>query len=613
MTSLNFRGREFVFNHHLSVPFHPLIEDLELGVNPPTDLEESNLIIQGDNLLALKSLLQTHEGRIDCVLIDPPYNTGQEGWCYNDNVNSPMIREWLESNPIGVEDGLRHDKWCAMMYPRLRLLHQLMADDGIFIMHIDENELHNALSLIREIFGMDSENPNQSNLVGTIVWDKLNPKGDSRGISQRHESIIVAAKCRTRMLESKPMARLKDAANLMLDRAEELMRKIGSNSAPSDLSLICEKYTLPIDLQEYQINWDIQQVSSEFKNWVNNDDRIPSGISAYNSISTEGLVYQSVHMGWPNVSPSPDDYNYLIEHPLTGNTCPSPRRGWRMPRSTLERMLGDDEPVTEPNGDVRAGEILFGSDETRQPRRRYLLHEQTFENIPSILAFGGSDSKYLDSIDVEFDYPKPYTFIAQLISYFTNASDIVLDSFAGSGTTGHATLLANSKDEGTRKFILIEMEDYAQDLTARRVGVAINGNEENSALDGNFRFFRLGQPLESEQVLSGEHLPTFTELGTLLFHLVTNQTVIAGEIKEEEFYLGETSSCHVWMMYRNDIDWLKSSDAALTLDRAMECARHDSEKCHVVIAPAKYVSQKMLDENNIPVEFVPLPYSLFSI
>lgn len=613
MPNINFRGKEFVLNHHLSVPFSPLIEDSELGVNPQSDLGESNLIIQGDNLLALKSLLQTHEGRIDCVLIDPPYNTGQEGWCYNDNVNSPMIQEWLESNPIGIEDGLRHDKWCAMMYPRLRLLHRLMADDGIFIMHIDENELHNAILLIQEIFGMDSEDPSRSNLVGTIVWDKLNPKGDSRGISYRHESIIIAAKCRTRMLESKPMSRLKDAAYLILAKAEELMEKIGTNSAPSDLTQIVEEYSLPIDLEEYQVDWNIQRVSSEFEYWIRNNDKIPSGISAYDSISTEGEVYQSVHMGWPNISPSPDNYNYQIQHPLTGKPCPQPQRGWRMPIATLENMLGDDDPVIEPNGDVRAGEILFGPDETRQPRRRYLLHEQTYENIPSIIAFGGSDGKYLDSIDVQFDYPKPHRFIAQLISYFTNSSDTVLDSFAGSGTTGHATLLANSVDEGTRKFILVEIEEYARNLTARRLRIAIDGDDDNPALDGNFRFFTLGQALDAEELLSGEHLPTFAELGTLLFHTVTNQVVIPEEINEEEFYLGETNSCHVWMIYQNNLDWLKSSEAALTLARAREFSEKDQEKRHLVIAPALFVSKKMLDENNISVEFVPLPYTLFTV
>ena len=113
MTELNFKGKEFVYNHHLSVPFRPLVVHPEKGVGEPS--LDGNLIIHGDNLHALKALLPLYAGKVDCIFIDPPYNTGNEGWCYNDNVNAPMIKEWLDANPVGIEDGLRHDKWCAMM------------------------------------------------------------------------------------------------------------------------------------------------------------------------------------------------------------------------------------------------------------------------------------------------------------------------------------------------------------------------------------------------------------------------------------------------------------------------------------------------------------------
>ena len=125
-TELHFKGKEFVYNHHLTVPHRPLVPHPDKGVGAAR--LDGNLIIQGDNLHALKALLPTHAGKVDCIFIDPPYNTGNEGWCYNDNVNSPMIKEWLAGNPIGIEDGLRHDKWCAMMWPRLRLLHEFMAE-----------------------------------------------------------------------------------------------------------------------------------------------------------------------------------------------------------------------------------------------------------------------------------------------------------------------------------------------------------------------------------------------------------------------------------------------------------------------------------------------------
>ena len=151
MTEINFKGKEFVYNHHLSVPFRPLVPDPDKGIGKPA--LDGNLIIHSDNLHALKALMPLYAGKVDCVFIDPPYNTGNEGWCYNDNVNAPMIREWLNANPIGIEDGLRHDKWCAMLWPRVRLLHELLADTGSFWMTVDGNEIQRALAILCEVFG----------------------------------------------------------------------------------------------------------------------------------------------------------------------------------------------------------------------------------------------------------------------------------------------------------------------------------------------------------------------------------------------------------------------------------------------------------------------------
>jgi adenine-specific DNA-methyltransferase len=153
VTELNFKGKEFVYNHHLAVPFRPLEPHAKKGIGAVA--LDSNLIIHGDNLHALKALLPMYAGKVDCVFIDPPYNTGNEGWSYNDNVNSPMIKEWLSANPVGVEDGLRHDKWCAMMWPRLRLLYELLSEHGSLWMTLDDNEVHRARSMLDEIFGAE--------------------------------------------------------------------------------------------------------------------------------------------------------------------------------------------------------------------------------------------------------------------------------------------------------------------------------------------------------------------------------------------------------------------------------------------------------------------------
>ncbi|HEV7690868.1 MAG TPA: site-specific DNA-methyltransferase [Hyphomonadaceae bacterium] len=186
VTELTFKGKEFVYNHHLAVPFRPLVPHPKKGVGPVA--LDGNLIIQGDNLHALKALLPLYAGRVDCVFIDPPYNTGNEGWSYNDNVNSPMIREWLSTNPIGVEDGLRHDKWCAMMWPRLRLLHELLSNEGSLWVTLDDNELHRARAMLDEIFG-------EENFVATCIWHKVfSPKNTAQYFSEDHDYLLVYAK-----------------------------------------------------------------------------------------------------------------------------------------------------------------------------------------------------------------------------------------------------------------------------------------------------------------------------------------------------------------------------------------------------------------------------------
>ncbi len=174
MPELFFKGKEFVFNHHLAVPFRPLVPDPQrsIGASGEHGRLDGNLIIHGDNLHALKALLPLYAGKVDCIFIDPPYNTGNEGWCYNDKVNSPMMREWLDSNPVGIEDGLRHDKWLAMMWPRLRLLHELLSEKGSLWMTLDDNEVHRARTVLgrgiwqqdhlwQPVFGKNAYSPNE--------------------------------------------------------------------------------------------------------------------------------------------------------------------------------------------------------------------------------------------------------------------------------------------------------------------------------------------------------------------------------------------------------------------------------------------------------------------
>ena len=165
MPTLDFKGKQHIYAHHLTVPYRPLVPDADRSLDPAG--ADDNLIIQGDNLHALKALLPRYAGRVKCIYIDPPYNTGNEGWVYNDRVNSPLMKQWLKENgPVDSEDLERHDKWLCMMCPRLHLLKELLSDDGAIFVSIDDNEQHHLRMLMDEIFG-------EENFLATVIWNKM--------------------------------------------------------------------------------------------------------------------------------------------------------------------------------------------------------------------------------------------------------------------------------------------------------------------------------------------------------------------------------------------------------------------------------------------------------
>lgn len=601
MTELVFKGKEFVYNHHLAVPFRPLVPHPERGIGPVA--LDGNLIIHGDNLHALKALLPLYAGKVDCIFIDPPYNTGNEGWCYNDNVNAPMIKEWLESNPIGIEDGLRHDKWCAMMWPRLRLLHELLADTGSFWVTIDKIESHRLKHMLDEIFG-------EENFLGVISWEKTyTPKSNSRVLSDDTDFVICYAK--------KKPAFEADGWNLVPKDEEQLSRYSNPDGDPRG-----PWRTFPLDVR------------------------------------TEDAGKR-------------EKYRYEVTLPSGRKVKPAAGRHWSLPLEVFE-------------AERKAGRIYFGKNGDAMPTVKAYLSDGRDKVIartwwPYRLVGGNQDAKkqiiQILGGDCEFITPKPKELIKRIIDIATNPQSIVLDSFAGSGSTAHAVLEANKSDGGARKFILVEMEDYADSVTAERVRRVINGYEfkgtqktellrerlnwrsiKNAAdlvhkveaienlhgheydrikkevkdgelivtgektvteraegLGGTFTYCTLGDPVELDKVLSGETLPSYAGLGAALFHMATNQVLDPATVREEDFYLGATEGQHVWLIYKPDLDWLKSPEAALTLARARAFAATDPDKKHLVFAPARFVSQKMLAEQNIPVEFVPLPFALYRI
>lgn len=595
MTELNFKGKEFVYNHHLSVPIRPLEMHADKGVGDPS--LDGNLIIQGDNLHALKALLPMYAGKVDCIFIDPPYNTGNEGWAYNDNVNAPMIKEWLESNPIGIDDSLRHDKWCAMMWPRLKLLHELLAPTGMIAVTLDDNEQHHCIGMMDAIFGIE-------NRVANIAWVK------------RY----------TRSNNAKRFYSMKD--HMLIYRGSEEVEKIKEPRTES----ADEGYTNPDN--DPKGAW----ITSSYVNPAKKEDRA-------------NLVYEIIR---------PSD-NKTIEHQT---------HAWKYKLSEHQRHVSENR-------------LWWGQDGLAELPRLKLYLDEANDMVPVDVwdwtEVGSSDDgghtlKAIFGGEV-FDNPKPVGLVKKFLTLNANKNAIVLDSFAGSGTTAHAVLEANKRDNGNRKFILVEMEDYADRLTAERVRRIINGydfegtqktellreklswskidkaeklqdrvtaienlhghefdkigkivkedhlivtgekkvEERTEGLGGSFTYCTLGEPIELDAILTGESLPDWEGLGRILFHMATSQPLDAGVMDESQYYLGSHANTHVWLVYKADLDWLKSPEAALNLSFARDVAETATDDRHIVFAPARHVSQKMLAEQGLPVEFAPLPFALYRL
>ncbi|MFX0195465.1 MAG: site-specific DNA-methyltransferase [Candidatus Hodarchaeota archaeon] len=531
MAQIQFKGKSFVQNHHLLVKYHELIPIKNKSLTDKVSLHD-NLIIYGDNLKALKALLPIYAGKIKCIYIDPPYNTGNEKWVYNDNVNSPMMQQWL-GKAVDQEDLTRHDKWLCMMMPRLKLLKELLRDDGVIFASIDDNEIHRLRLVMDEVFG-------EEHRVGTFTWRRrMNP--DSRninGVSEDHEYVLCYVRSEIRFTGSEK--------NL-------------------------EKYTNPDD-----------------------DPRGP-----WMSMDMTGLANKQQR---PNL-------HYSIVDPSTGKSYdPPPQRGWAYSKDRVITM-------------IEKGEVIFPATDRGRPRQKKYLKDLKTETMGFStwldLGFTNTDgTRMLQRIFQKkvFDFPKPVELIQSLISQVTSHSDIILDSFAGSGTTAHATLAINKEDGGKRKFILVECENYANELTAERVRRVINGvpeaKDENlkKGLGGTFSYFELGEPIELENILSGDRLPSYSELARYIFYTATGEEFDAKALNEKNNFVGESRNYKVYLFYEPNIEKLKN--IALTLDRAKSIGK-PGEKRRLVFAPTKYLDQAHLDE--LRIDFAQLPFEIYEL
>lgn len=433
-----------------------------------------HLYIEGDNLDVLKLLQESYLGKVKMIYIDPPYNTGSD-FVYRDNFAASR-EDYEDEAGVYDEEGGRlfkntetngrfHSDWCSMLYSRLMLARNLLAEDGVILVNMDENEIANLQKLCIEVFG-------EANDLGTIVWDKRNPKGDAKGISYQHEYILVYAKNKVTLTERCKMLRPKKNAATILKKASQIFSKVSSS-------------------------FSLEDANSEFGTWMRQQNDFSGGEKAYNKIDEKGEVYRPVSMAWPNKKKAPDDYFLPLIHPITHKPCPVPDRGWRNPSATMKKMLEE-------------GRILFGKDETTIPNSKYLLSDNMYENIPSLLYYGGSDTDMLAHMKIPFDTPKVVSICAEHINSFTSKDDIVMDFFSGSATVAHAVMQQNAEDESHRKFIMVQLPEQCDENSE-----AYKEGYKNICEIGKERIRRAGDKIKADAGLMAQDL----DIGFRVFKL----------------------------------------------------------------------------------------------
>jgi len=459
MPTLEWIGKDKVINHHLDVPYRVLERKYsydEAGQHDEDNGSE-NMIIHGDNLESLKALLPRYEGRIKCIYIDPPYNTAvsttaNQKWVYSDNVDAPELKRWF-GQVVGdeAEDLSRHDKWLCMMYPRLKLLHRLLKDDGVIFISIDDNECSALKAICDEIFG-------RQNFVSNIAWQKTySPRNDSKGIPYETDSILVYSK-------NHPWIPNK------LGRTQEMDDRHGSPDRD------------PLE-------------------WQSGD------VSAAGSTDHQGMVY-------------------AIQQPITGELIyPSAGRHWKDEQQQVLAIMNEwapyelrdindapkraqlcNVPVDEVRSGVKAVMLAVPVEEAKAVsidrynrgtwpayyftsngrggiRFKNHIKENAGKSATNLWPYaevGHTDEakKELKAVFggvAPFETPKPTRLIDRIIQIACDKDSIVLDSFAGSGTTAHSVLKMNATDGGNRHFILVEMEPYAESIDAERIRRVIRG------------------------------------------------------------------------------------------------------------------------------------------
>ena len=488
MPTLHWIGKEKVVNHHQEVPYRVLEHKYGFrdGEQSAEDTGSGNMIIHGDNLEALKSLLPKYQGKINCIYIDPPYNTANEKCVYNDNVNEPHIKKWL-GEVVGTEgeDLSRHDKWLCMMYPRLALLQKLLKEDGAIFISIDDNEQATLKLLCDEIFGAN-------NFIGQWMWFKsATPPNLSYKIKKNLEYVLCYEKQRS-------------------NKKYTGVQKV----SPSDDPLIKPQNTFK-DLRFPVGSIHFKGADGTISKGVYGTARYPSELLTdmviVNGVNSNEVVFRNRFI-WVQDK---------LESELKAGTIINCSRA-----CVLSYKKANYDPEVPPN----LIDSSVGVDTTEEA------------------------GKFLTRLFGKkvFDFPKDVSLIQYLINFLCDKEAIILDSFAGSGTTANAVLNLNRQDNGNRNFILVELSDYAETITAERVRRVINGVQiaDIQGTGGAFDYYELGESLFREDGTLNENVGE-DKIREYIFFSDTQQP-LQERTPDNKYYLGNAFETAYYFYYERN-------------------------------------------------------------
>lgn len=551
MPTLQWIGKDKVINHHLAVPFRVLEHGygFEDGQTGSVETNSGNKIIHGDNLEALKALLPEYEGKIKCIYIDPPYNTGNEGWVYNDNVNDPKIKKWL-NEVVGKEgeDLSRHDKWLCMMYPRLKLLHKLLADDGAIFISINEEEQASLKLLLDEIFG-------RANYLTMFTIKLRHEERILKGDKDFHEVTEQLFHYR-KSYNFKPSKKQYDNTDI-----SEYIYEVSILDEPSEIYEMDGKIVKAYEPSRFLIK-KIEANSTGLKK-INIRGTLKEGNSS-------GRFYMK-HFN-PIVS---QKYGYLFAVPDMGDD------------GTGNRYFLLPKNENKSNGDYFQGIPQNRSDIKEVPYPNYFDFTDEFNRVG-----------YEGGVDFRFG-KKPVRFlhrIFEIAGLHKHPDCLVLDSFGGSGSTGQAVLDFNKRDSGSRNFILIEMKEYADTLTAQRIKNVISDNFNNNSISGSFDYYQLGQPLFTEEGTLNETIPT-DKLRRYIYYTETQALLEEVKHNDHSSFMGLHNNTAYYFYYE--------AGTATSLNHSFLAAIKTKAEQYIIYADNCVLTREFMDNHHIRFKKIP--------